>query len=85
MEITIDTLEFDVNKVTKRFVIINNIRQVGINVEKAFVEWLNFSADITPESFCRFMQGKSADIICITDKEYEEGMLLKMHLNKVLD
>lgn len=85
MEITIDTLEFDVNKVTKRFVIINNIRQFGISIEKAFTEWINHSTNITPESFCRFMRAKNEDIICITDEEYKEGKLLKIQLKKSLN
>ncbi len=85
MEITVDTLEFDVNKVTQRFVIINNIRQFGISIEKAFAEWINHSADITPESFCKFMRAKNKDIICITDEEYKEGKLLKLQLKNSLN
>lgn len=72
MELTVDTLEFDLDKIPQRFVLINNMEQYGLKIEDEFADWINHSADLTPENFCKFIRVKHKDVICITEEVYHE-------------
>ncbi len=72
MDLTVDTLEFHLDKVPQKFVIINNLPQKGFSIDKAFTEWINHSADISPESLCKYIRSVDENIVCFTEEEYFE-------------
>lgn len=72
MELTFYRIEFDVDKATQRFTILANVEQFGLTMETIFDEWINHSADITPENFCRFIRSKNPEIVSLTEEEYHE-------------
>jgi hypothetical protein len=75
MNLTVDTLEFHLDKAPKKFVVISNLPQDGLTIEAAFSEWINHSADITPESLCRYIRSMSTNIVCFTQEEFFEWRL----------
>ena len=72
MELTIDRLEFDVDKEPRRYIIINNLHEYGLTMERVFTDWINNCADITPESLCKFIRARNKNIVCFTEDEYSE-------------
>ncbi len=72
MQLTFYRLEFDVDKVTQRFTVLNNVEEFGLNMEDIFAKWINSSADITPDNFCKYIRSMHEGIFCITEEEYHE-------------
>jgi hypothetical protein len=72
MELTLYRLEFNVAKTTQRITVLTNVEQFGLTMEGIFDDWINHSADLTPENFCKFIRSINSDIICISEAQYNE-------------
>lgn len=66
------TLKFNAGKKKYQFEIVHNLKDVGLCIENALINWTARTTKFKEELFCEYVKSKdSVNVICMTKEEFD--------------
>lgn len=67
-----ETIKFDLNDTPFEFVVVHNLREYGLDLEAAFLNWVYRTKEYTIKDFCDYVMSKDPLIKCYPAENLEK-------------